>query len=129
MDKLKLPTITLAEVIVPFLGEMEMRYRHDKQLNVVAYAQMYKYIDAVVLHQVYVHPNSRGKGLATELLEEVLDYAVGILELPVILHVASSLGHASDLRNDQLRDWYLRHGFKSHASYDIEKNGSILVTV
>jgi ribosomal protein S18 acetylase RimI-like enzyme len=63
---------------------------------------------------VYVVPTSRGKGIATDLLEEVLRQAQEA-DATVVLAVRPS--DFTSMDEVALREWYLRHGFKDHATW------------
>ncbi|MFB6133352.1 MAG: N-acetyltransferase family protein [Halanaeroarchaeum sp.] len=62
--------------------------------------------DAAVLNEVYLHPDSRGSGLADDLMMAALEYASD-MDLPLDRRVLDV-----DRNNDRARSFYDRWGFE-----------------
>lgn len=59
---------------------------------------------------VFVRPDDRGKGAGTRLLKDIIADAEREGENLYLTVLADS---SNGLNDEQLRDWYMRHGFKS----------------
>lgn len=106
---------TLSEVVVPTNEKVEYIYRRTSEGMLVGYLKYHSYDEELLLVDIFVVPQMRGYGIATSMLEELLTTAFD-QDLDVMLRVASS-GMPNTLDDQDLREWYARHGFKKHARW------------
>lgn len=63
----------------------------------------------VLITRIFVPFKYRGQGFASKLLKEVMD-AADYSQVTLMLDISPSNG----LNAEELRDWYLRHGFEQY---------------
>lgn len=94
--------------------------------NELGYADVHEKPDHVWLHNLYVHPDDRGRGIAGQLVDNMIAHFPG-REIRLYPHPSPEGWERDDELGpdtDVLRDFYARHGFEDYRPREGDKASS-----
>lgn len=110
------PSLSLAEISMPS-APSEMLVTTDEHKDLTGYLTLRQYREGWLIADVFVLREHRGKGLASELLDQAI-LAADEFDIDLVLRVAGN-GQPDTLDDEQLGEWYRRYGFDTHPEWNI----------